>query len=90
MIQVYSWGCNDDKCLGQTSEREWKPALVTGFDDEEVIQVDGGDSHSAAVTSTGKVYTWGLYRDNEGAMRISESEESRSVPGVVEGADKVT
>ena len=88
--QVYSWGCNDDKCLGQTSEREWKFKRVAGFGDEEVIQVDGGDSHSACVTSSGKVFSWGLYRDNEGAMRISEDEEFRNIPGEVEVAEEGT
>ena len=85
--RVYSWGCNDDKCLGHSGDREWKAHEVTGFGQEEVIQVDGGDSHSAVVTSSGKIFTWGLYRDNEGAMRISADEEFRNKPGEVEVHD---
>jgi len=89
--QVFSWGCNDDKCLGQDPGlQEWKASLVEGFDGEEIIQIDGGNCHSAAVTSSGKVYTWGLYRNGEGKKRISEDKESHEEPTVVEGFPKGT
>jgi len=85
--KVYAWGCNDDKCLGHSGDKEWKAEQCLGFGREEVIQVDGGDSHSAAVTSSGKCFSWGLYRDNEGAMRISEEDEFRKQPGEVVVSD---
>lgn len=30
--------------------------------DEKVVQVTAGDSHSAALTESGKVYAWGSFR----------------------------
>lgn len=30
--------------------------------DEKVVQVSGGDSHTAALTEEGAVYIWGSFR----------------------------
>lgn len=60
--QVYTWGCNDDFALGRetTSETEAIPAQVSI--DEKVLQITAGDSHSAVLTASGKVYAWGSFR----------------------------
>lgn len=39
-------------------------AAVPGIVDinEKVVQITAGDSHSAALTESGKVYAWGSFR----------------------------
>lgn len=61
--QVYSWGCNDDSALGRETVDE-ETAVVPGTVniDEKVVQITAGDSHSAALTESGKVYAWGSFR----------------------------
>ncbi|DBA03336.1 TPA: hypothetical protein N0F65_004613 [Lagenidium giganteum] len=67
--EVYTWGCNDDGALGRTGE-ENLPAKVEGFGPDQVcvVQVVGGDCHTAVVTLAGQVYTWGSYKDKEGKL----------------------
>ena len=55
--------------------------------DGKIVQISAGDSHSAALTSEGKVYYWGTFRDNSGTFGLtpdanpigssSESQEDR-------------
>lgn len=56
----YSWGCNDDKCLGRDgSEEEILPVPL----DHAVDDIAVGDSNSIFVNSTlGMVYMCGVYR----------------------------
>jgi regulator of chromosome condensation len=56
----YSWGCNDDKCLGRDgSEEEILPVPL----DVAVDDIAVGDSNSIFVnTSLGVVYMVGIYR----------------------------
>ena len=65
-MKVYSWGCNDEGALGRQATQndgdEWLAKKVELPDDVHVAMVSAGDSHSAAVTSTGTVYAWGTYR----------------------------
>jgi regulator of chromosome condensation len=37
----------------------------------KIIQICAGDSHSAALTSDGKVYYWGTFRDNSGSFGLT-------------------
>lgn len=38
------------------------PCLVESLDDKEVIDISCGGAHSAAITNSGKLYTWGRGR----------------------------
>lgn len=71
MAQVYSWGCNDDSALGRETPNE-DIAVVPGLVniDEKVVQVTAGDSHSAALTESGKVYAWGSFRVRANVTRV--------------------
>lgn len=67
---VYTWGCNDDGALGRDGEENF-PAKVRGFgpsEEYQAIQVVAGDCHTLALTSAGKVLTWGCYKDKEGKI----------------------
>ena len=39
--------------------------------DGKIVQICAGDSHSAALTSDGKVYYWGTFRDNSGSFGLT-------------------
>ncbi|KJE93729.1 Rcc1 protein [Capsaspora owczarzaki ATCC 30864] len=66
--QVYSWGCNDEGALGRSGE-EAEPALVKGLiENEFIVAVTCGDSHTNVLSDKGVVYGWGTYRDSAGRM----------------------
>lgn len=57
---VYTWGGTLHKKLGQRGGKELnRPGQVLALRDKEVVYVDCGDFHSVALTSDGKVYSWG-------------------------------
>jgi uncharacterized repeat protein (TIGR02543 family) len=62
--QVYAWGYNANGQLGDdTTANKSTPTRITftGLQVGETIeQISAGSSHSLAVTSTGRVYAWGL------------------------------
>ncbi|KAJ0407019.1 hypothetical protein ATCC90586_004813 [Pythium insidiosum] len=89
---VYTWGCNDDGALGRSGE-ENLPAPVEGFGRDaphKALVVVGGDSHTAVVTTEGRVFTWGGYKDKEGklwcdsAAPKSSFKQKQSKPFLVE------
>nr|XP_022328228.1 E3 ubiquitin-protein ligase HERC2-like isoform X2 [Crassostrea virginica] len=59
--KVFSWGEGDDGKLGHFSR--WncdKPRLIEHLKSKRVRDIACGSSHSAAITSNGDLYTWGL------------------------------
>lgn len=89
--QVFSWGCNDEKALGH-DEPEFEVGMVAELSaeslldaDEQIVQVAAGDSISAALTSNGRVFTWGTFRDSTGVLghspRYPETSSPRSGSG---------
>lgn len=60
---VYTFGCNDEGALGRLTPadaQQFIPDLVEI--NEKVVQISAGDSHSGALTESGKVYIWGNFR----------------------------
>jgi alpha-tubulin suppressor-like RCC1 family protein len=58
--KLFSWGGGELGRLGTgESVNALSPVAVGGLDDEIIVQVDAGASHTAALTSEGLVYTWG-------------------------------
>ncbi|MDP2438176.1 MAG: hypothetical protein Q8P67_20730 [archaeon] len=56
---VYSWGCGDEGRLGLGEARnQWEPRHITRLE-EEVARIAAGGFHSAAITTSGHLYTWG-------------------------------
>jgi regulator of chromosome condensation len=70
----YSFGLNDEGALGRITLEE-DDTFVPGKIDikERIVQVSAGDSHSAALTSSGDVYVWGLFRDSNGPINAKMS-----------------
>ena len=67
--RVYSWGCNDDHCLGTLGLEEkdcFIPQQVQAL--KSIVQVAAGASHSLALSKDGEVFAWGTYRNKQGPM----------------------
>lgn len=68
--QVLTFGCNDEGALGRLTENE-DDAFIPNFvnlSKEFIVGAAAGDSHTAVLTSTDKVYIWGLFRDSKGPI----------------------
>ena len=61
IIQVFTWGCNDEGALGRDGD-ECDPAIVPSLSNVTIVQVSAGDSHTVALTDSGDVYCWGVFR----------------------------
>ncbi len=65
---VVSMGCNDEGALGRHTEdeeecQEPRPVDMSRMPSTfKVAKVCGGDSHSALLTTDGRVFVWGVYR----------------------------
>lgn len=63
IFQVITFGCNDEGALGRVTpddEAEFTPAVVNLPD--KAVQISAGDSHTAVLLSSGKVFAWGTFR----------------------------
>lgn len=61
IFQVFSWGEGDDGKLGHGNRLSLeKPRLIEALKSKRVRDIACGSSHSAAITSNGELYTWGL------------------------------
>ncbi|KAK9875133.1 hypothetical protein WA026_005926 [Henosepilachna vigintioctopunctata] len=79
---VYSWGEGDDGKLGQGSRTSCDfPKLVEGLDDYEIVDIACGGAHSAAITRSGQLFTWGKGR--YGRLGHGDSED-QLIPKFVE------
>ncbi|XP_026307639.1 E3 ubiquitin-protein ligase HERC2-like isoform X2 [Piliocolobus tephrosceles] len=59
--EVFSWGEGDDRKLGHFSKMNCdKPRLIEALKTKRIRDIACGSSHSAALTSSGELYTWGL------------------------------
>lgn len=61
MLQVFSWGEGEDGKLGHGNRLSYdKPKLVEALKSKRIRDIACGSSHSAAITSCGELYCWGL------------------------------
>lgn len=69
ILQVYTFGCNDEGALGRETTEEGSE-MVPGkvLLEEKVVQVSAGDSHTAALTDDGTVFIWGAFRVSHTSM----------------------
>ncbi|KAH6946084.1 hypothetical protein HPB50_011597 [Hyalomma asiaticum] len=83
--KVWSFGCNDEGALGRRTSSldgsETTPGTVEI--PELVARVTAGDSHSAALTESGKVYLWGNFRDSKGQMGLITPGKAEPEPKLV-------
>lgn len=59
--KVFSWGEGEDGKLGHGTRITLdKPKLIEALRSKRIRDIACGSSHSAAITSAGELYTWGL------------------------------
>ncbi|KAF7995498.1 hypothetical protein HCN44_006605 [Aphidius gifuensis] len=59
--KVFSWGEGEDGKLGHGNRLSLdKPRLIEAFKSKRIRDIACGSSHSAAISSNGQLYTWGL------------------------------
>lgn len=59
--EVLSWGEGEDGRLGHGDKRSLcKPKLIAALTSQRIVCIAAGSSHSACVTASGRLYTWGL------------------------------
>lgn len=59
--KVFSWGEGDDGKLGHGNKVTYdKPKLIEALKSKRIRDIACGSSHSAAITSGGELFTWGL------------------------------
>ena len=60
-FQVFSWGEGEDGKLGHGNRVSYdKPKLIESLKSKRIRDIACGSSHSAAITSSGELYCWGL------------------------------
>ncbi|KAK1297300.1 Ultraviolet-B receptor UVR8 [Acorus calamus] len=80
---VYSWGSNREGQLGYTSkDTQPTPRRVSSLK-TKIITVAAANKHSAAVSETGEVFTWGCNKEGQLGYGTSNS-ASNYTPRVVE------
>jgi alpha-tubulin suppressor-like RCC1 family protein len=75
--RIFTWGVNYSSVLGDgTTTHRYVPTDITNQfslnTEEVIINVFFGSSHSGAITSQGRVFTWGL--NNLGQLGVGESD----------------
>ena len=64
--KLWTWGNNDDEALGRLGNESLPGLVEGGLRGVHVQMVSAGDSHSAALSRDGRVFTWGVYKDSNG------------------------
>lgn len=62
-IAVYSWGEGEEGKLGHGDRLSYdKPKLIEALSGVSITDIACGSAHSAAITSSGNLFTWGKGR----------------------------
>lgn len=81
--EVFTWGSNREGQLGYTSvDSQATPRRVSSFR-SRVVAVSATNKHSAAVTESGEVFTWGCNKEGQLGYGTSNS-ASNYTPRMVE------
>lgn len=73
--RVYAWGANNFGQLGMPDEAgesnasHLKPRVVETLRDYNIVSIAGGEHHSLAYTTDGKLLTWGRIDGNQVGLR---------------------
>ncbi|CAK4648197.1 unnamed protein product [Aphanomyces euteiches] len=86
--KVYAWGANDYGQLGVAGAMRYQrsPVPVLALNDLQVVQLAAGDYHSAALTASGEVYTWGAGKDGQLGLGTNDD---RNVPRKIAELDGI-
>ena len=88
----------DDEVLGRGGDESSPGVVEGGLLGKRVVLVTAGDSHMAALTSEGQIYSWGTYKDSNGYIMhgykdkegaLSEKARDRARPSLVPNLPKM-
>ena len=80
---VFSWGCGKYGTLGHgDTQDKVTPTVVKGLSEQQIITASAGYSHSAVVSSDGRMYVWG--RGEGGALGQGKDHSDKLQPVEVE------
>ncbi|KAH9523229.1 E3 ubiquitin-protein ligase herc2 [Bulinus truncatus] len=80
--EVYSWGEGEDGKLGHGNRSPCdRPRVIESLRGKEITDIAAGGAHSACITSSGELYTWGKGR--YGRLGHGDSED-QSRPKLLE------
>jgi len=86
---VYSWGSGWWYKLGhKDQENKLEPEEVGSLGDKRIIEISAGVFHSAAVSSTGDVYTWGYGAHGRLGHDDYHNQEEPRVVKALRGVDR--
>lgn len=61
ICKVLSWGEGEDGRLGHGDKKcLLKPKLIATLESSRIVAIAAGSAHSAAITASGHLYTWGF------------------------------
>lgn len=82
--RIYTWGYGEVGQLGHGNsiKRVLTPKCIEGLSDVKFIDISASEHHTLALTSDGKVYSWGLNRFNQLGYSTDDS-TYQSTPKVV-------
>ena len=87
--KVYAWGGNFTGQLGLGTigfgTEEYYPTLITALSNITVSSIAGGNYHSLALTTDGKVYAWGLGNIDEKNPTLITALSNITVSSIVIG-----
>ncbi|BFZ60325.1 hypothetical protein YB2330_001361 [Saitoella coloradoensis] len=76
--KVYAWGlnqfgqCGVEDAAGEDESVLATPTRVPELEKYDLVQITGGEHHSAAVTKEGDLYTWGRINNHALGMEIED------------------
>ncbi|KAI3498601.1 hypothetical protein L1887_34378 [Cichorium endivia] len=80
--QVYSWGYGGFGALGHSVyTRELSPKRVQGIWEGQITQIATSGTHTAAITESGELYTWGR-DEGEGRLGLGPTRGQNEVGGL--------
>jgi len=81
--EVFSWGSNRDGVLGYTAQQgQATPRAVSALRGYHAVSVAAATRHSAAVTASGAIFTWGF--NGDGQLGHTSMESAFHVPRMVD------
>ena len=83
--KIYGWGKNNTGQLGNGTYDDviLEPTLIPEFNENEVIDIQGGETHNLGLTVHGKVYAWG--KNDENQLGFTSEETCVTRPHLLEG-----
>ncbi|KAI9341634.1 regulator of chromosome condensation 1/beta-lactamase-inhibitor protein II [Obelidium mucronatum] len=82
--QIISWGAMDFIGRQASEESNWKPQFIEiPHMNIEFVDIACGECYSAALDQSGKVWTWGSFRDTAGTEHYNGTTKRNQIPSLL-------